>query len=417
MARARVRVLVLDCCFSGQALGWQSAAAVVDEAAAAAGKIVDTDLRGMYVLTSTEATEMGRYVVGEPHTAFTDALLAAIRASDDGTGREVRLGELYASTRQTLQRRQLPLPDADRMTPAAISSSGAAGLWTATSLPTRERRPSRLPARACCAARRRSGSCVSGDRRARPAQPKPGQRNLGCAEHSAGRAVHPGEQRCLLRRLLRSYPRPGEVVGARSVGHRWAERRTAEVCRATGSRVNTSLEPVTLTRAFEQMTFDVTIPQYAKAGPGGVALISQPAQRLAAVACVRSQPGRSDDLPIDPREGQVHQRCLRGLRRADGLCGSQGRSQRGGTGEAGPHQRSPAVLRAQHAGGGDSGRSGLVDGLPVCHLGRRHRIVGHRSGQHRLPVTNAPTPGGRGSTPVADLDRGVGRVRTGRPSG
>jgi hypothetical protein len=276
MARARVRVLVLDCCFSGQALGWQSAAAVVDEAAAAAGKIVDTDLRGMYVLTSTEATEMGRYVVGEPHTAFTDALLAAIRASDDGTGREVRLGELYASTRQTLQRRQLPLPDADRMTPAAISSSGAAGLWTATSLPTRERRPSRLPARACCAARRRSGSCVSGDRRARPAQPKPGQRNHGCAEHSAGRAVHPGEQRCLLRRLLRSYPRPGEVVGARSVGHRWAERRTAEVCRATGSRVNTSLEPVTLTRAFEQMTFDVTIPQYAKAGPGGVALILNP---------------------------------------------------------------------------------------------------------------------------------------------
>jgi hypothetical protein len=33
---------------------------------------------------------------------------------------------------------------------------------------------------------------------------------------------------------------------------------------------------VTLTRAFEQMTFDVTIPQYAKAGPGGVALILNP---------------------------------------------------------------------------------------------------------------------------------------------
>ncbi|MGH4005360.1 MAG: caspase family protein, partial [Pseudonocardiaceae bacterium] len=107
-ACARVRVLVLDCCFSGQALGWQSAISVDDEVTAAAETIVDTDVRGMYVLTSTEATEPGRYVVGEPHTAFTDALLAAIRA--DGTGREVRLGELFASTQQTLQRRQLPLP-------------------------------------------------------------------------------------------------------------------------------------------------------------------------------------------------------------------------------------------------------------------------------------------------------------------
>ena len=43
-----------------------------------------------------------------------------------------------------------------------------------------------------------------------------------------------------------------------------------------GAEINTSLEPVTLTRAFEQMTFDVTIPQYAKAGPGGVALILNP---------------------------------------------------------------------------------------------------------------------------------------------
>ncbi|MGH3977401.1 MAG: caspase family protein, partial [Pseudonocardiaceae bacterium] len=276
-ARARVRVIVLDCCFSGQALGRQSAAAVIDEAAAAAGKVVDTDVRGMYVLTSTEATEMGRYVVGEPHTAFTDALLAAINAGGDGTGREVRLGELFASTQQTLQRRQLPLPRCRQDDTSgnlvirrgrAVSGDVASGVGAAAKPVTGQGRGRALLAGVAVAVAAVVALILLNPSPVSETPVAPGTApvvpftpvgNAVFSDDFSAPALDPEKWLA---------PEASGVVGQSGGQLRFVVR--------PGAEINTSLEPVTLTRAFEQMTFDVTIPQYAKAGPGGVALILNP---------------------------------------------------------------------------------------------------------------------------------------------
>lgn len=43
-----------------------------------------------------------------------------------------------------------------------------------------------------------------------------------------------------------------------------------------GAVIDTSLQPITLPRAFEELTFDMVVPQYGKAGNGGAVLIINP---------------------------------------------------------------------------------------------------------------------------------------------
>ncbi|HEY4454675.1 MAG TPA: caspase family protein [Pseudonocardiaceae bacterium] len=69
-ARARVRVLILDCCFSGQAV-----AAMATPASVVAGQL---NLTGTYILTSTTATAPSHATPGARYTAFTGALLHAL---------------------------------------------------------------------------------------------------------------------------------------------------------------------------------------------------------------------------------------------------------------------------------------------------------------------------------------------------
>ncbi|MCZ0992392.1 caspase family protein [Streptomyces noursei] len=69
-ARARARVLVVDCCFSGRAV-----AAMAEPAGLAVGQL---DLAGTYTLTSTTRTAPAHAPAGETYTAFTGALLAAL---------------------------------------------------------------------------------------------------------------------------------------------------------------------------------------------------------------------------------------------------------------------------------------------------------------------------------------------------
>ncbi|MEV6949556.1 caspase family protein [Streptomyces sp. NPDC051172] len=69
-ARARLRVLVLDCCFSGRAV------AVMTES----GSLLSAqlDVSGTYTLTSTTATAPSHAPPGQRHTAFTAALLDSL---------------------------------------------------------------------------------------------------------------------------------------------------------------------------------------------------------------------------------------------------------------------------------------------------------------------------------------------------
>ncbi|MEU6669217.1 caspase family protein [Streptomyces sp. NPDC046727] len=69
-ARARLRVLVLDCCFSGRAV-----AAMTESGSLLSAQL---EVSGTYTLTSTTATAPSHAPPGQRHSAFTAALLDAL---------------------------------------------------------------------------------------------------------------------------------------------------------------------------------------------------------------------------------------------------------------------------------------------------------------------------------------------------
>ncbi|WP_037687310.1 caspase, EACC1-associated type [Streptomyces aureocirculatus] len=82
-ARAKARVLVLDCCFSGQAVS-----AMAGPSGLALGQL---NLTGTYTLTSTTATAPSHAPPGAAHTAFTGAMLHALTVPGPLTLDEVHL--------------------------------------------------------------------------------------------------------------------------------------------------------------------------------------------------------------------------------------------------------------------------------------------------------------------------------------
>lgn len=94
---AAVRILVLDCCFSGRAFESMSGGDGLQSA------LLDTE--GTYTLASSAANQPSFAPRGEPNTAFTGALLAAARQSPGQT-----LEELYGATRRRLKAQGRPEP-------------------------------------------------------------------------------------------------------------------------------------------------------------------------------------------------------------------------------------------------------------------------------------------------------------------
>ncbi|HEV3359041.1 MAG TPA: caspase family protein [Pseudonocardiaceae bacterium] len=109
-ARARARVLVLDCCFSGQAV----------EAMGASDGLATGQLRvtGTYTLTSTTATTPAHAPRDAEHTAFTGALLRAMASP-----RPLTLDDLYTHVDNDLAARGLPRPQC-----RASNTAGRIGL-------------------------------------------------------------------------------------------------------------------------------------------------------------------------------------------------------------------------------------------------------------------------------------------------
>lgn len=96
-ARARARILILDCCFSGRAFEAMSTPeAVVD------GQI---EINGTYIIASSPRNETSVAPEGHRHTAFTGALLTAATTR---TG--LTLDQLYVNIDQTLHRSGYPRP-------------------------------------------------------------------------------------------------------------------------------------------------------------------------------------------------------------------------------------------------------------------------------------------------------------------
>ncbi|MFG2129297.1 caspase domain-containing protein [Streptomyces sp. NPDC048751] len=96
-ARARLRVLVLDCCFSGRAV-----AAMAESGSLLSAQL---DVSGTYTLTSTTATAPSHAPPGQRHTAFTAALLDALNQSEPLT-----LDGIHQHIDSLLQGAGLPRP-------------------------------------------------------------------------------------------------------------------------------------------------------------------------------------------------------------------------------------------------------------------------------------------------------------------
>nr|WP_237550520.1 caspase family protein [Streptomyces sp. SID8354] len=94
---ASIRVLVLDCCFSGRATE-----AMTGGHGTVAGQL---DVAGTYTLASTAANAVAYAPQGTTHTAFTGALLAALRGPEP-----LNLDDLFEAMRRDLAARGMPRP-------------------------------------------------------------------------------------------------------------------------------------------------------------------------------------------------------------------------------------------------------------------------------------------------------------------
>ncbi|MFD7739862.1 caspase family protein [Kitasatospora sp. NPDC059800] len=102
---ARVRVLILDCCFSGRAVagGLSGGTPPVAE---------QLEIAGAYTLVSSPPNSPSRFEEGKRHTAFTGELLRALRNGVDDAGPEgVSLGALFPHLRLALRSRGWPEPE------------------------------------------------------------------------------------------------------------------------------------------------------------------------------------------------------------------------------------------------------------------------------------------------------------------
>ena len=96
------RVVILDCCYSGRALGQMAtlASAVADEASA----------EGTYVLAASAENKAALAPQGERYTAFTGELLGIIRDGIGTCGPMLDLDSLYRHLLATMRSKGLPIP-------------------------------------------------------------------------------------------------------------------------------------------------------------------------------------------------------------------------------------------------------------------------------------------------------------------
>jgi hypothetical protein len=101
-SRAARRIVILDCCYSGRALGMMAdpVTAAVDEAAA----------EGTYILAAAAENKQALAPPGEPHTAFTAELLTILRSGIPGRGALLDLDAIYHHVRAAMRAKARPEP-------------------------------------------------------------------------------------------------------------------------------------------------------------------------------------------------------------------------------------------------------------------------------------------------------------------
>jgi hypothetical protein len=102
-SRAASRVVILDSCFSGRAIG--------DILAGAEEEVMgQVAVSGTYTLTSAPANRTALILPGERHTAFTERLLRLLRDGSPQAGDMLSLGDIYRSLNARLRAEGLPVP-------------------------------------------------------------------------------------------------------------------------------------------------------------------------------------------------------------------------------------------------------------------------------------------------------------------
>lgn len=99
---ARNRILILDCCFSGQAAEAMSGAA--------SAIIGGLDIHGTYTLASAPAYSSAIAPIGAQFTAFTGELLGLLQNGVPGGGPLLTLGDLFPELTRALLTRGMPRP-------------------------------------------------------------------------------------------------------------------------------------------------------------------------------------------------------------------------------------------------------------------------------------------------------------------
>lgn len=102
-SRAKSRVVILDSCFSGRAIG----NTLADPGETVLGQL---EVAGTYTLTSAPANRTALILPGEPHTAFTERLLRLLRTGSPEFGPMIGLGDIYRHLCIQLRSEGLPIP-------------------------------------------------------------------------------------------------------------------------------------------------------------------------------------------------------------------------------------------------------------------------------------------------------------------
>ncbi|GAA2056710.1 hypothetical protein GCM10009839_77400 [Catenulispora yoronensis] len=102
-SRAATRVVILDSCFSGRAIG--------ENLADAGGAVLSqVEVRGTYTLTSAPANRTAKVLPGEDHTAFTGRLLDLLRNGSPDADEMISLSDIYRVLHYQMQAEGLPPP-------------------------------------------------------------------------------------------------------------------------------------------------------------------------------------------------------------------------------------------------------------------------------------------------------------------
>ncbi|MEU4739333.1 tetratricopeptide repeat protein [Actinosynnema sp. NPDC023658] len=100
---AATKIVVLDCCYSGRAMGEPMA----DPVSAVVGQL---DIDGTYLLTSAQRDQVALVLPGEDHTAFTGRLLRLMRNGVPDGDEYLTIDDLYRQLSTVMTGEGLPRP-------------------------------------------------------------------------------------------------------------------------------------------------------------------------------------------------------------------------------------------------------------------------------------------------------------------